>query len=328
MRTSRIFWSLLLLFLSLTAAARAQGDRDSLAAATTDPLTVQTAGGNSLAAVEQVWDAANTAYINSDYHRAIDAYRQLILRGYASDKLYYNLANAYFKVGRYGKAILYYNRALRLAPGDADIRYNLDVANTFTKDKIAVVPEFFLKGWVRSVRMSLGCTAWSVVSLAALALLFALVLLYLLAGVEPAFARIAGLYAGAVFGLPAGTAHFAAQGGFLRYAGDAARLRRLHFVRRDRAARAARQYGGRRDEFVGLGQEFARQGVDRSVRVARGDEGPHGERAGRLARDRHRRRQEGVGRGPHDRNDLTKTHRGGDRFRSPPRIFILECLNY
>ena len=60
MRTSRIFWSLLLLFLSLTAAARAQGDRDSLAAATTDPLTVQTAGGNSLAAVEQVWDAANT----------------------------------------------------------------------------------------------------------------------------------------------------------------------------------------------------------------------------------------------------------------------------
>ena len=163
MRTSRMFWSLLLLFLSLTAAARAQGDRDSLAAATTDPLTVQTAGGNSLAAVEQVWDAANTAYINSDYHRAIDAYRQLILRGYASDKLYYN-------------------RALRLAPGDADIRYNLDVANTFTKDKIAVVPEFFLKGWVRSVRMSLGCTAWSVVSLAALALLFALVLLYLLAG--------------------------------------------------------------------------------------------------------------------------------------------------
>jgi len=154
------------------AAARAQGDGDSLAAATTDPLTVQTAGGNSLAAVEQVWDAANTAYINSDYHRAIDAYRQLILRGYASDKLYYNLANAYFKVGRYGKAILYYNRALRLAPGDADIRYNLDVANTFTKDKIAVVPEFFLKGWVRSVRMSLGCTAWSVVSLAALALLF------------------------------------------------------------------------------------------------------------------------------------------------------------
>ena len=307
MRTSRIFWSLLLLFLSLTAAARAQGDRDSLAAATTDPLTVQTAGGNSLAAVEQVWDAANTAYINSDYHRAIDAYRQLILRGYASDKLYYNLANAYFKVGRYGKAILYYNRALRLAPGDADIRYNLDVANTFTKDKIAVVPEFFLKGWVRSVRMSLGCTAWSVVSLAALALLFALVLLYLLAG------RLAWRKAG-FYGTLAMLLVFVASTSFA--------------VTERRELERAQKTRAERDEFVGLGQEFARQGVDRSVRVARGDEGPHGERAGRLARDRHRRRQEGVGRGPHDRNDLTKTHRGGDRFRSPPRIFILECLNY
>ena len=47
----------------------------------------------------------------------------------------------------------------------------LGLVNGVTKDKIAVVPEFFLKGWVRSVRMSLGCTAWSVVSLAALALM-------------------------------------------------------------------------------------------------------------------------------------------------------------
>ncbi len=182
MKTRRIFWSLLLLFLSFTAVVQAQSGSDSLVAATAETLAVQKAGINSLAAVEQVWDAANTAYINSDYHRAIEAYRQLMLRGYASDKLYYNLANAYFKVGHYGKAILFYNRALRLAPGDADIRYNLDVANTFTKDKIAVVPEFFLKSWIRSVRTSLGCTAWSIVSLTALALLFALVLLYLLAG--------------------------------------------------------------------------------------------------------------------------------------------------
>ena len=162
---------------------RAQQGGDSLAAsAAAETLLAQRDGRGSLEAVEQVWDAANTAYINADYHRAIEAYGQLLLRGFASDKLYYNLANAYFKAGRYGKAILCYNRALRLAPGDADIRYNLDVANTFVKDKIAVVPEFFVKSWVRSVRMSLGCTAWSVVSLAALALLFALVLLYLLAG--------------------------------------------------------------------------------------------------------------------------------------------------
>ena len=114
MKNSRIFWSLLLLFIGSASVVRAQSGSDSLVAATPETLLVQKAGINSLAAVEQVLDAANTAYINSDYHRAIEAYRQLMLRGYASDKLYYNLANAYFKAGRYGKAILFYNRALRL----------------------------------------------------------------------------------------------------------------------------------------------------------------------------------------------------------------------
>ena len=155
--------------------AVAEGVVEGLAGVFDEPDAVE-------ASPEQLWDRANTAYVNGDYHAAAEIYEGILAQGLSSVKLYYNLANAYFKVGRYGKAILYYNRALRLAPGDADIRYNLDVANTFTKDKIAVVPEFFLKGWVRSVRMSLGSTAWSVVSLAALALLFALVLLYLLAG--------------------------------------------------------------------------------------------------------------------------------------------------
>lgn len=176
---------LLILSLALFAAAegRAQrSDSDSLVPATAETLAVQRLEPNTTAAVEQVWDTANTAYINADYHRAIEAYLQLAEKGYASEKLFYNLANAYFKAGRYGKAILYYNRALRLAPGDADIRYNLDVANTFTKDKIAVVPEFFFKSWMRSLRTSLGCTAWSLLSLALLALLFCCVLLYLLAG--------------------------------------------------------------------------------------------------------------------------------------------------
>lgn len=162
--------------------AMAQHDSDTLAAAQPDSLTV---GQDAPAAGERVdtlWDAANTAYINADYHGAIGAYEDLVSRGYASDKLFYNLANAYFKVGHYGRAILFYNRALRLSPGDADIRYNLKVANAFTKDKIAVVPEFFLKTWVRTLRSSLGCTAWSILSLGALVLMFVLILVYLLAG--------------------------------------------------------------------------------------------------------------------------------------------------
>lgn len=66
---------------------------------------------------EQLWNKANTAYINGDFHAAADAYEELLSRGVSSMKLYYNLGNAYFKDDRIGKAILYYNRrcALRRA---------------------------------------------------------------------------------------------------------------------------------------------------------------------------------------------------------------------
>lgn len=83
-------------------------------------------------------------------------------------KLYYNLANAYFKEGQLGRSILFYHRALRLAPGNDDIRYNLSVAEARTKDNIEQIPEFFFTEWMRGVRRLMSCTAWSVFSLAAL----------------------------------------------------------------------------------------------------------------------------------------------------------------
>ena len=42
------------------------------------------------------------------------------------------------------------------------------------------MPEFFLKRWLRTVRNSLDCTAWSILSLVSFALLAAMVLLFLL----------------------------------------------------------------------------------------------------------------------------------------------------
>lgn len=130
---------------------------------------------------DQLWDAAGTAYINGNYHEAITDYEQLLDRGLGSAKLYYNLANAYFKEDRLAEAILFYRRALRLAPGNEDIRYNLGVAEARTKDNIEQVPEFFLAEWLRGVRRTMSCTAWSVLSLVLLAGALALVLVYLLA---------------------------------------------------------------------------------------------------------------------------------------------------
>lgn len=131
--------------------------------------------------VEVLWDAANTAYINNRYADAEAIYEQILATGETSAKLYYNLANACFKQEELGRAILFYRRALRLQPGDADIRYNLSVAEARTKDTIERIPEFFLVTWLRALRHTMSATAWTVWSIVWLLVALSLVLFYLLA---------------------------------------------------------------------------------------------------------------------------------------------------
>lgn len=127
------------------------------------------------------WEAGNRAYIEGNYDKAIEEYTAILDGGEYSMKLYYNLANAYFKAGANGKAILYYNKALRIAPSQEDIRHNLALAEAQTKDRIAVIPEFFLNRWLRTLRNSMSCTAWSVLSLVWFGVLLAFGVLFLLA---------------------------------------------------------------------------------------------------------------------------------------------------
>ena len=127
------------------------------------------------------WEAGNKAYIDGNYEKAIEEYSAILDGGEYSMKLYYNIANAYFKLGKTGKAILYYNKALRIAPSQEDIRHNLALAEAQTKDRIVAIPEFFVNRWLRTVRNSMSCTAWSVMSLAWLGVLLAFGVLFLLA---------------------------------------------------------------------------------------------------------------------------------------------------
>ncbi len=131
------------------------------------------------------WEAGNKAYIEGNYDKAIEEYSAILEGGEYSMKLYYNLANAYFKKESIGKSILYYNKALRIAPSEEDVRHNLAIAEAQTKDRIAVIPEFFLNRWLRTLRNSMSCTAWSVLSLVAFGLLLACALLFLLASRLP-----------------------------------------------------------------------------------------------------------------------------------------------
>lgn len=130
---------------------------------------------------DELWQTANTAYNAGNYAQAEECYTRIVEQGLHSAALYYNLANAHFKQDELGKALLYYNRALRLRPNDEDIRHNLEYAEQSTKDSIEKIPEFFLKTWIKSLRGALSCTAWSILSLVMLATALAFGLIYMLA---------------------------------------------------------------------------------------------------------------------------------------------------
>lgn len=71
---------------------------------------------------------AGNSYEKGDYQTAAQLYNTLIKKGYESGPLYFNLANTYYKLGRKGEAILFYEKAKQLMPGDADLRSNLEFA--------------------------------------------------------------------------------------------------------------------------------------------------------------------------------------------------------
>lgn len=73
---------------------------------------------------EYVFFKGNTLYEEGKYDAAISVYAKLIEHGMESGALYFNLGNCYFKKGELGKAILHYERAERLIPGDSDLKAN------------------------------------------------------------------------------------------------------------------------------------------------------------------------------------------------------------
>lgn len=74
---------------------------------------------------------ANRLYQKGDYPKAAALYLQLADSGYANGNLYYNLGNTYFKMRQKGLAVLYYQKAKRLIPGDADLNANI----SYVRDK-------------------------------------------------------------------------------------------------------------------------------------------------------------------------------------------------
>lgn len=90
---------------------------------------------------------ANALAQESKFDEAALIYDSLRNAGLESATLYYNLGYAYYKQGMLGWAILNFERAKRLAPGDEDIAFNLEQLYALTDKMQTLEPIFFVRWW-------------------------------------------------------------------------------------------------------------------------------------------------------------------------------------
>lgn len=125
-----------------------------------------------------VFKIGNDAYLKNNYSTAIASYRQLINEGYQSSELYFNLANAYFKTDSIANAILYYEKAKKLAPADEDILANLKLANLKTIDKTEAKEQLIFKSWWDNFVHSHSADDWGIACIVALFIAFSLLVVF------------------------------------------------------------------------------------------------------------------------------------------------------
>lgn len=153
----------------------------------------------SIAATSGAWaqslfDQAGDAYNQQRYADAVALYDQVEEQEGVSAELYYNRGNAYYKMQKYPSAILNYERALRLSPGDDDIEYNLSLANKMIVDKISPLDQTFIQAWSGAVRDWFHSNTWAVIGIVTFMIFIIAFLFYIFTDEERMRIKKTGFY--------------------------------------------------------------------------------------------------------------------------------------
>ncbi len=124
-------------------------------------------------------EEADQAYQANDFAAAIEKYEAILNTEGESADVYYNLGNSYYKEKNIAKSVLNYERALLLSPGDADIRFNLEMARSKTVDQITPVSEVFIVTWMNSLINVMSEKEWGVVGILSFWLMLVSLIVYI-----------------------------------------------------------------------------------------------------------------------------------------------------
>ncbi|MBQ0022985.1 MAG: tetratricopeptide repeat protein [Prevotellaceae bacterium] len=122
---------------------------------------------------------ADALYEKENYSEAAQAYESILQNEGVAAEVYYNLGNCYYKMDEMPRAILNYERALQLNPGDGDIRANLALARGKTVDKVVPPSEMFFVTWWRNMTNCMSLDSWSKIGISSFILLLCGLAMYM-----------------------------------------------------------------------------------------------------------------------------------------------------
>lgn len=154
------------------------------------------------------YSKAEQAYNSKNYEEAVKLYSEAIDKEGVSAGLLYNLGNSYYRLGKNGDAILCYERAKKLDPGNNTINQNLRFLSTKIVDankgelkgkngNVEADPESFIAGIYRIIAVDTQSNYWAVFSVMAFILFLGGLALYTFT--PNVLARKTGFFSGLTF---------------------------------------------------------------------------------------------------------------------------------
>ena len=132
-----------------------------------------------------LFSKGNAFYERKEYEKALEEYTKILNSDIESGPLYYDIGNAFFKMGKIGYAILAYKKAQKLITGDRDLKSNLAYAQSLTEDSALRLPPQNSLIWL--IRLPFGDFNLNTVASILLASYLTLIILMVFGIMNPVF---------------------------------------------------------------------------------------------------------------------------------------------
>lgn len=126
---------------------------------------------------------ADSAYTQDNFALAEKLYLESIRQDGTSSTLFYNLGNTYYRQGNLGKAIVNYERALKLDPTNTDARDNLEFVKSKITDRQTVDDSSITIAFWNNIVGLFQANTWAWIAVALFAICLGAMLIYVFSSV-------------------------------------------------------------------------------------------------------------------------------------------------